>query len=288
MKDERCVEFLQWALPRLDMRWEGFRKVQDQVCKRIDRRMEELAVSDIDAYRRRLVEDPEEWSVLDGFCRITIFRFRRDRKVWTYLHEVVLPDILSGITSNGSNGNDKDLRVWSAGCGAGEEPYTLAILWKLELEDRYPGIALHIVATDAEPAVLDRARRARYQPATLEELPDSWIDAAFDEVSSPPSRDPEDTMELRSTFREPVELVEQDIREEMPTGRFHLVFCRNLAFTYFAEELQVEVLEKILDRMEPGGALVIGGHEELPPGEWSLEKPHRSHPVYRATVTRHH
>jgi len=278
MKDERCVELLQWALPRLDMRWEGFRKVRDQVCKRIDRRLEELDLPGIDAYRNLLEDDPEEWSVLDGLCRITIFRFRRDREVWTYLRETILPDILSGIAPRGGDG---DLRVWSAGCGAGEEPYTLSILWNLDLEDRYPGVALRIVATDAEPAVLERARRARYQPASLKELPDPWIDAAFDDVSEEPSKQPEDTMQLRSAFREPVELLEQDIREEMPAGAFHLVFCRNLAFTYFTEELQVEILEEILDRMKPGSALVIGGHEELPPGEWPLEKAHRSHPIYR-------
>ncbi|MFP3949282.1 MAG: CheR family methyltransferase, partial [Longimicrobiales bacterium] len=78
-----------------------------------------------------------------------------------------------------------------------------------------------------------RARRARYQPATLKELPD---------------------------------------------GSFHVVLWRNLVFTYFVENLQAEILDGILERMAPEGVLVIGGHEELPEGEWPLQKAHRSHP----------
>ncbi|MDX1568282.1 MAG: CheR family methyltransferase, partial [Longimicrobiales bacterium] len=252
MNDEDCVDLLQWALPRLDMRWEGFRKVRDQVCKRVDRRIEELGLSDVDAYRDRLEVDADEWEVLDGFCRITIFRFHRDREVWRYLRQEVIPDLLRRLVSDPEPSEDQRrsppnppepsrspspsstaspaLRVWSAGCGAGEEPYTLSIIWELELGDRFPGVDLRVVATDAEPAVLERARRARYQPATLKELPNAWIDSAFEERSeeapgvdgdsereAPGTADhPEDTMQLKSRFREPVELREQDIRTEMP------------------------------------------------------------------------
>ncbi|MFW6199458.1 MAG: CheR family methyltransferase [Gemmatimonadota bacterium] len=72
----------------------------------------------------------------------------------------------------------------------------------------------------------------------------------------------------------------------MPDGPFHLVLCRNLVFTYFVENLQAEILDGILERMAPEGVLVIGGHEELPDGEWPLEKAHRSHPIYRGAGDR--
>jgi len=57
-----------------------------------------------------------------------------------------------------------------------------------------------------------------------------------------------------------------DIRSEMPEGPFHLILCRNLAFTYFDEALQREVLARIRDRVVAGGALIIGIHESLPSG----------------------
>ena len=91
MKNAECVDFLQWALPRLGMRWPGFRKVRRQVCKRIDRRLRELGLPDLAAYRIRLGQDSTEWKFLDGACRITISRFYRDRGVFDALGANVLP-----------------------------------------------------------------------------------------------------------------------------------------------------------------------------------------------------
>jgi len=81
MRDADCIAFLQWALPRLDLRWQGFRKVHGQVCKRLKRRMKALGLEDIAAYRARLKADPDEWAVLDGMCHITISRFFRDSRI---------------------------------------------------------------------------------------------------------------------------------------------------------------------------------------------------------------
>ncbi len=67
MKTSDGVAFLQWALPRLGFRWPGFRKVRRQVLKRLRRRIGELALTDLDAYRARLDSDPAEWTVLDAF-----------------------------------------------------------------------------------------------------------------------------------------------------------------------------------------------------------------------------
>ena len=82
MRNEECVLFLQWALPQLNLRWKGFRRVRQQVCKRIQRRLKELELPDFNAYRFYLKTHPEEWLVLDSYCQITISRFYRDRDVF--------------------------------------------------------------------------------------------------------------------------------------------------------------------------------------------------------------
>lgn len=61
-----------------------------------------------------------------------------------------------------------------------------------------------------------------------------------------------------------VEFRQQDIREEMPAGPFHLLLCRNLVFTYFAEDVQRQVLELLVERLLPGGFLVVGKKEIMP------------------------
>jgi chemotaxis protein methyltransferase CheR len=91
--DRDCTAFLQWALPQRDLRWPGFRKVRRQVCKRLKRRIRELGLGDLAAYRSRLEADPAEWRAFDECCHITISRFFRDRGVFEVLRTYVLPDI---------------------------------------------------------------------------------------------------------------------------------------------------------------------------------------------------
>jgi chemotaxis protein methyltransferase CheR len=254
MKDVDCVRFLQWGLPRLGMRWPGFRKVRKQVCKRIDRRLRELGLEDVAAYEAHLESNPGEWAVLDGFCRITISRFYRDRRAIDSLRDGLIPDLAKLCLERG----ESELRCWSAGCASGEEPYTLSMIWALSVGARFPGLSIRILATDADERVLERARLASYQPSSLKDLPSAWRTAAF----TPTGR----RLTLLPAFREAVEFKLQDIRTALPEGSFHLILCRNLVFTYFEERLQRELLERILGLLPAGGALVIGSHEGLPCG----------------------
>ena len=93
MKDSDCTVFLRWALPRLALRWAGFRRVRGQVCKRVKRRMQDLGIEDHASYRKRLEADAEEWQVLDKCCHITISRFFRDAGIFEVLQRRVLPEI---------------------------------------------------------------------------------------------------------------------------------------------------------------------------------------------------
>ena len=252
MRDEQCVRFLQWALPQLHMRWPGFRRVRGQVCKRVDRRMRELGLAGVEDYRSWLAEHADEWARFDTFCRITISRFYRDRAVFDTLAEHVLPALADAAGRRG----DAVVRMWSAGCGSGEEPYTLALLWHSELGTRFPGMNIDVVATDADPNVLRRARAGRYAFGSLKELPERLRDRAF-------ARE-DNAFRLKPEYRRGVRFLEQDIREEHPEGRFDLVLCRNLVFSYFDEDQQREILDHIVDAMRTGAALVLGAHEQLP------------------------
>lgn len=257
MKDTDCIAFLQWVLPKLHLRWAGFRKVRRQVCKRIERRVRALELGDVAAYRRYLETHPAEWQMLDGLCRITISRFFRDRQVFACLETEVLPALAVRSAARGRG----MLRMWSAGCASGEEPYSLALLWHLVLKARFPAVTIRILATDTDTAVLERARRACYAAASLRELPAGWRDLAFKQVN--------ETYCLKPKYRAGVDVVCHDVRTPAPDGPFDLILCRNLAFTYFDLEQQQAVLSRLWNVLVPGGALVIGAHETLP--EHTLE-----------------
>jgi chemotaxis protein methyltransferase CheR len=240
MKDDRCVRFLQWALPKMQMRWPGFRKVRRQVCKRIDRRIKALGLTDIDAYQDFINTHAEEWATLDSLCRITISRFSRDTGV------------------------------------SGEEPYTLAILWYTKVQPRFPDMKLHVTATDSDAQMLKRAREARYEFASLKDLPEDLRDRVFTRQ--------DDTYYLHADYKRDVTFLEQDIRKAQPEGNFDLVLCRNLVFTYFDDKLQAELLSRIIDSMANDAALLIGIHEHLPECTEYLEPWFKRQRIYRKTT----
>ncbi|WP_240359284.1 CheR family methyltransferase [Pyxidicoccus trucidator] len=269
MTDGECVELLQWAAPRLRLRWDGFRRVRGQVCKRLGRRLQALGLSGAAAYRARLEADPGEWDVLDSLCRVTISRFYRDARVFDVLRDDLLPAILETLRARGGS----TFRAWSAGCASGEEPYTVAVLFRLGLQPRFPEARLELLATDADEALLARARRGCYPRGALRELPSEWATRAFPESTPEPCVAP--------AYREGVTFLRQDLRAALPDGLFHLVLCRNVAFTYFAPALQREVLARLVARLVPGGLLVIGGHESLPEHGRDLERAAGPLPVFR-------
>jgi len=251
MRDPACVQFLQWAVPRLGLHWPGFRRVRQQVCKRLGRRCKALGLADLDGYRRYLDSHVEEWRVLAGFCRISVTRFYRDRGVFDALRDRVLPWLANEAGGSG----ERLVTSWSAGCAAGEEPYTLAMVWRLAVAPRFPAVGLRIVASDADPHAIERAHEACYRPSSMKELPADWRATAFQPTG--------DLQCLRAEFRSMVELRCEDLRASMPDGLFDLILCRNLVFTYFAEPLRAEVARRIVARLSPCGVLVIGAHEDL-------------------------
>lgn len=252
MRNTECVDFLQWALPLLGMRWAGFRKVRRQVCRRVAGRIRELGLRDVAAYRDYLEHNPREWQGVDDACRITISRFYRDRGVFDSLSAVVLPALARAAVARGA----RELRGLSVGCASGEEVYSLKLLWDLGAGGERETLELRITAMDSHPAMLERARRACFHPSSLAELPESWRGRAFERSDG--------ELCLRARFREGVCLVHGDVRRSLPPGPFDLILCRNLAFTYFAEPLQCETLGCLHAHLYEGGALVVGSHETLP------------------------
>lgn len=258
LSDADCAQLLAWAGPRLGLSAPGFSRVRGQVRKRIGRRIAQLGLAGLAAYRARLEEDAAEWDVLDALCRVTITRFYRDGPVFDRLFEEWLPERARYAHACGRT----RFRAFCAGCASGEEPYTLAIGWHARVAPRVRPLTLEVLAQDADPVLLARAAAAAYPRGAFREMPRdlfATLDARDGEVSIPPR--------LRAcvTFRR------ADVRESLPAGPFDLILCRNLAFTYFAPAVQEELLARLTALAADGALLVIGKKEALPAGHagWS-------------------
>jgi chemotaxis protein methyltransferase CheR len=238
------------------------------VYRSIERRLAELGLADLTTYRVYLESHEAEWRVLDVLCRIPISRFYRDKAAFQHLETVVLPELGRAIAARGED----ELRCWSIGCASGEEPYTVALIWRLAVAPEFPRLRLRVLGTDTDRDALARAARGAYPSHTLRDLPPPMRARAFSESAT--------GFVLDAEYRAGVEFLEQDVRVAMPDGPFHLVLCRNLVFTYFDADLQRQTLGRIVARLVPGGALMLGTTESLP-GDDGLAPWSRRLRVYR-------
>ncbi|NNK85399.1 MAG: chemotaxis protein CheR [Desulfobacterales bacterium] len=252
MSRSSYVDFLTWALPKLSMRYKGFRKVKRQVCRRIDQRMKTLDLSSLNEYKQHLIANQDEWPILDQFCRIHISRFLRDGHVFQTLLSFILPELGQIVKQE----KDKTLSVWSLGCASGEEAYTFKIIWDALLQDQFPTVFLNILGTDIDEHMLARARSGKYQKSSVKELPHHLIEYGFEIFA--------ENYVLKDDVKANIQFLLQDVRKEMPPGYFHLIACRNLIFTYYDLSPQRKLVQRLIQRLTSRGILILGNHESLP------------------------
>ena len=236
--------FLEEALPPLGLSPNALRR--RNIRRRVMQRMESLGIHDFPAYLARLRETPREREALRPLLTVTISRFFRNRKVF----ETLATHILSPLAAKG-----RPARAWSAGCASGEEAFTLRILWE-ELPGPHPLLSIH--ATDIDEACLARATGGLYSESSLREVPGPIVERYFRREGG--------KYRLREDVVRSVTFRRHDLLFEPPPGAFDLILCRNAAFTYFASRRRSEIAESIASALPPGGVLVLGRTEKLPPG----------------------
>ncbi len=176
--------------------------------------------------------------------------FLREAEHFYYFRDKVLPYLVNTV-------RDKDLRVWSAACSTGEEPYTLAMIMD-EFFGREKSVwDTRILATDIASSVLASARTGIYRKEKLEDLPETWRKRYFK------SYDAENSI-LIDRIREEVIFANLNLMDlSFPfKRRMHVIFCRNVMI-YFDNNTKDELIERLYDAMEPGGFLFIGHSEGL-------------------------
>lgn len=240
-------EFLKEACPPLDLEWRKYRRRAAR--HRVNDRIAKLGLTGYEDYLDRLRVDQAEAAGLADRMRMTISRFFRERPCWKDLGDEVLPALLADMPPA------RPLRVWSAGCCGGEEPYTLALIWLEQFRDRSPDREIEIVATDIDAASLERARKALYGPGSVREVPQAVLHRHFNWTGQ--------GWQLGNHVKDMVDLKSHGLMDDPPPGKIDLVLCRYLVFTYYRGTRRVMAASRLHDALRPGGALMIGRKEEL-------------------------
>ena len=209
--------------------------------------MKSLGCSSIEEYLDVLDQNRAEQEVLQFFLRITISRFFRDRELWSALTAYVFPFLLEQ--------NDA-LKIWCAGCSCGEEVYSLKILHQMHWA---ACSSIEILATDVNDGCLERAQKGIYQKSSLRELEPAMLSTCFHQSVH------RNEFAINQTFKEGITWKLHDFFRALPDKGFHAVFLRNNLLTYHSPGVQSIVLSMIMQSLLPGGFLVVGSHETLPP-----------------------
>lgn len=249
-----------------DRSWSGYRRVRKGVIRRVRQHMATIDCKAVNMYIERLEKEPELRAACESLFNVTISRFFRDRQLWRFLQESCLPQLAQQFPS--------PIKIWSAGCACGEEPYSLSILWRtLSLQAK-----LDILATDAQQICLKRAIIGHFKKSSLKEVPEDLIASCFEPVPET------DEYAILQVLKKTIRWQRADLLESIPQERFHLILLRNNVLTYFKDTKKEKTFIKIVRQLQPGGFLAIGSHEQLPMQSLSLVRTQQCPMVYRSII----
>jgi two-component system CheB/CheR fusion protein len=216
------------------------------LMRRVQKRMEAVKVATYEEYQDHLEVHPNEFTDLFNTLLINVTSFFRDEATWNYLASQILPEILANKAPSGP------IRVWSAGCAAGQEAYSLAILLAEALGREACQRRVKIYATDIDADVLTQARQASYDATLLENVPARWRSKYFIASGS--------RYVFREDLRRPVIFGRHDLIQDAPISRLDLLVCRN-TLMYFNTETQSKILSRFHFALNEHGCLFLGKAE---------------------------
>jgi chemotaxis protein methyltransferase CheR len=228
------------------------------VARRLGGRMRDLGLRSLAEYVAHVRADRSGSEMVELLDRIATneTHFFRERPHWEFLERRIYPMWTNAATAGR---RPSTIRAWSAACSTGQEPYSLA----MQLLTHFPaetGWRHEIIATDISTMALDVARRAEWTVERAPEIPEQYLRRFMLRGVGDQQGRMRATRELRDAVRF-ARLNLNDAQYAVP-GEFDLIFCRNVLI-YFSPEGRARVIERLTDRLAPGGLLFVGHAESL-------------------------
>ncbi|ABR54168.1 Protein-glutamate O-methyltransferase [Methanococcus vannielii SB] len=218
------------------------------ILRRISVRMRLCKCKDFKEYYEFLLTNPAEFQKLENTLTVNVTEFWRDRTVYNELKK-----LFESIVMDKKN---RSLKIWSAGCSSGEEPYGLAIIIKDLMEkhnQKYMRVT--ITATDLDKEILEKAKNGQYISKQLKNMDDITINKYFTKLTS-------EEYEVKTDVKRIVQFKKHDLINEGPISGMNIVLCRNVII-YFDKQIQEELFMKFHNALIPDGYLVLGKTEML-------------------------
>lgn len=215
---------------------------ENQMKRRIDTLITKRKIDGYEKYVQGLKTDKQLFEEFVNYITINVSEFYRNPEQWRQLDEIIIPDLIQKF--------GKNLKIWSAACSTGDEPYSLV----MALSRHLPLSNIKIYATDLDKQVIEKAKVGLYSEKSLASVPEDLKKKYFVKVG--PSYKISDEIKARVQFKEH-NLLKNDYLND-----YHLIVCRNVLI-YFTEEAKDDVFKKFYKSLAKGGILFIGSTEQI-------------------------
>ncbi|MEJ7645663.1 MAG: chemotaxis protein CheB [Chryseolinea sp.] len=236
------------------------------ILRRTKRRAAYRNFSSLENYLDYLKSDPEEIDALGKDFLISVTSFFRDKEVFQFIEDDVLPDFLTKVNPN------ETLKMWVAGCATGEEVYTLAIIVAEQLVGKHRDLDVKIFATDVDTASLTHAGKAVYGANITKDVTPERLEKFFTKEG--------ENYRVKPAIRKMVILATHDMAKNPPYCNMHLISCRNVLI-YMTPILQKKIFSMLLFGLRRDGYLLLGSSENPMPIIKNLEVVNSKLKIYK-------
>ncbi|MCM1145205.1 MAG: protein-glutamate O-methyltransferase CheR [Blautia sp.] len=215
---------------------------EKQMKRRIDTLIAKNKITGYENYVAALKKDVKLFEEFVNYLTINVSEFYRNPEQWQIMDKEIIPEMIQKF--------GKNLKIWSAACSTGDEPYSLV----MALSRHLPLEQIKIFATDLDKQVIAKAKTGLYSEKSIASVPDDLKKKYFTKIG--PSYQISRDVKARVEFKE-----HNLLKDTYPTD-CHLIVCRNVLI-YFTEEAKEEVFRKFQKSLKPGGFLFIGSTEQI-------------------------
>lgn len=214
-----------------------------QMKRRIDALIAKHNVSSYTTYVGMLKSDKKMFDEFVNYLTINVSEFYRNPEQWAILEKEILPKLFDKF--------GKPLKIWSAACSTGDEPYSLVML----LSKFMPLNQIKIIATDIDLQVMEKAKAGLYSEKSLKGLPKEFVDKYFSKIN-------ERTYEISDQIKSRVEFKQHNLLKDSYPSSCDLIVCRNVMI-YFTEETKREIYINFNKALKKEGILFVGSTEQI-------------------------
>jgi chemotaxis protein methyltransferase CheR len=215
---------------------------EKQMKRRIDTLIAKHKVVGYDKFVARLRDDKEVFDDFVNYLTINVSEFYRNPEQWRLMDKEIIPELVGRF--------GKSLKVWSAACSTGDEPYSLV----MALSRHVPLNQINIIATDIDKQVIEKAKLGLYDEKSIIAVPDDFKKKYFTKVG--PSYQISDEIKSRVQFKQ------HNLLKDSYPDRCDLIVCRNVLI-YFTDDAKDEVFRKFSNSLKLNGLLFIGSTEQI-------------------------